>query len=192
MDDVVARLHAALAGRYTIEREVGVGGMATVYLATDVKHERLVALKVLRAELAQALGPERFLREIKIAARLDHPHILALFDSGDADGFLYYVMPFVDGESLRDRMTRDRQLPLGDALRLTAQVGRAAHHDAAPDGAADGGAGAGPRAGTNRSAPMDIPTSARNTLSATWRSCFTSVARYTVAMPPAPTSRSIV
>jgi serine/threonine-protein kinase len=87
-----------------------------------VKHDRRVALKVLRAELAQALGAERFLREIKIAARLDHPHILALHDSGDADGFLYYVMPFVDGESLRDRMTRDGQLPLGDALRLAAQV----------------------------------------------------------------------
>ena len=122
MADVIARLTAALSGRYTIERELGAGGMATVYLATDVKHDRRVALKVLRAELAQALGAERFLREIRIAARLDHPHILALFDSGDADGVLYYVMPFVDGESLRDRMTRDGQLPLGDALRLAAQV----------------------------------------------------------------------
>ena len=121
----VDQLNAALAGRYGIERELGAGGMATVYLATDVKHERQVALKVLRAELAQALGPERFLREIKIAARLDHPHILALNDSGDADGFLYYVMPFVDGESLRDRMTREGQLPLGEALRLTAQVAEA-------------------------------------------------------------------
>ncbi len=122
MNDAAARLNTALAGRYTIERELGAGGMATVYLATDVKHDRQVALKVLRAELAQALGPERFLREIKIAARLEHPHILALFDSGDADGMLYYVMPFVDGESLRDRMTREGQLPLADALRLTAQV----------------------------------------------------------------------
>ena len=96
--------------------------MATVFIAHDLKHDRRVALKVLRAELAQALGPERFLREIRIAARLDHPHILALFDSGDADGFLYYVMPLVDGESLRERLTRERQLPIGDALRLAAQV----------------------------------------------------------------------
>ncbi|MDA1091966.1 MAG: protein kinase [Acidobacteria bacterium] len=96
--------------------------MATVFLATDLRHDRRVALKVLRAGLAQALGPERFLREIRIAARLDHPHILALYDSGDAEGLLYYVMPFVDGESLRDRLTRERQLPIGDALRLAAQV----------------------------------------------------------------------
>ena len=122
MTDAIDRLTTALAGRYTIERELGAGGMARVYLARDLKHDRQVALKVLRAELAMALGPERFLREIKIAARLDHPHILALHDSGDADGFLYYVMPFVDGESLRDRMTREGQLPLGDALRLVAQV----------------------------------------------------------------------
>lgn len=88
MTSPIDRLAAALAGRYRIERELGAGGMATVYLATDRKHDRQVALKVLRAELAQALGPERFLREIKIAARLDHPHILALHDSGDADGFL--------------------------------------------------------------------------------------------------------
>ena len=120
--DTIARLNASLAGRYTIVRELGAGGMATVFLATDLRYNRHVALKVLRAELAQALGPERFLREIQIAARLDHPHILALFDSGDADGFLYYVMPFVSGESLRDLLTRDGQLPVGDALRLTAQV----------------------------------------------------------------------
>lgn len=88
MTSPIDRLAAALTGRYRIERELGAGGMATVYLATDRKHDRQVALKVLRAELAQALGPERFLREIKIAARLDHPHILALHDSGDADGFL--------------------------------------------------------------------------------------------------------
>lgn len=92
----IEQLTVALADRYRIERELGAGGMATVYLATDVKHERQVALIVLRAELAQALGPERFLREIKIAARLDHPHLLALHDSGEADGFLYYVMPFVE------------------------------------------------------------------------------------------------
>ena len=124
----IDRLTAALSGRYTIERELGAGGMATVYLAQDVKHDRQVALKVLRAELAQALGPERFLREIKIAARLDHPHFLALHDSGEADGFLYYVMPFVDGESLRDRMTREGQLPVSDALRVIAQVADALTH----------------------------------------------------------------
>ena len=88
MDDLVAQLNTALGGRYRIERELGAGGMATVYLAHDLKHDRRVAVKVLRAELAQALGPDRFLREIRIAARLEHPHILALFDSGDAGGFL--------------------------------------------------------------------------------------------------------
>ena len=122
MADLAARLSAALEGRYRVEREVGEGGMATVFLATDVRHDRRVALKVIRAEVAELLGPERFLREIRIAARLDHPNILALYDSGDAGGLLYYVMPYVDGESLRDRMTREGQLPIGDALRLAAQV----------------------------------------------------------------------
>src|SRR5207248_8974738 len=96
---VDARLRAALAGRYAIERELGRGGMATVYLADDVKHRRIVAVKVLRPELAASLGPERFLREVEIAARLNHPHILALYDSGEADGFLFYVMPHIKGES---------------------------------------------------------------------------------------------
>ena len=122
MADLAARLSAALEGRYRVEREVGEGGMATVFLATDIRHDRRVALKVIRAEVAELLGPERFLREIRIAARLDHPNILALYDSGDAGGLLYYVMPYVDGESLRDRMTREGQLPIGDALRLAAQV----------------------------------------------------------------------
>ena len=116
MTDTFERLKAALAARYTIERELGAGGMATVYLAEDLKLHRKVALKVLRPELAAALGPERFLREIEIAAKLHHPHILALHDSGEADGFLYYVMPYVDGESLRDRLNREKQLPVEDAL----------------------------------------------------------------------------
>jgi tRNA A-37 threonylcarbamoyl transferase component Bud32/tetratricopeptide (TPR) repeat protein len=122
MTATLERLRITLADRYRIERELGQGGMATVYLAHDLKHDRSVALKVLRAELAQALGADRFLREIRIAARLEHPHILALFDSGDAGGFLYYVMPFVDGESLRERMTRDGPLPISDALRMAAEV----------------------------------------------------------------------
>jgi serine/threonine-protein kinase len=120
--DQAARLAAALAGRYRIERELGRGGMATVYLAEDVKHRRHVAIKVLQPELTAALGPERFLREIEISARLDHPHILPLYDSGAADGFLYYVMPFVEGESLRDRLNRERQLPLDDALAIAREV----------------------------------------------------------------------
>lgn len=109
MTDFLARLQAAVADRYTIDRELGRGGMATVYLAQDLKHERSVALKVLRAELAAILGPERFLREIRVTARLRHPHILTLIDSGAADGFLYYVMPYVDGESLRQRLEREHQ-----------------------------------------------------------------------------------
>ena len=116
------RLTAALAERYAIERELGAGGMATVYLAEDLKHRRHVAIKVLRPELAGALGPERFLREIEIAARLDHPHILPLYDSGEADGFLYFVMPFVEGESLRDRLEREKQLPLDDATQIAREV----------------------------------------------------------------------
>ena len=100
MSDSPARLAAALADRYRIERELGAGGMATVYLAEDLKHDRKVAIKVLRPELAAVIGAERFLKEIKTTANLQHPHILALIDSGDADGLLFYVMPFVDGESL--------------------------------------------------------------------------------------------
>src|SRR2546422_631665 len=117
--DPVARLQAALAGRYTIERELGRGGMATVYLAEDLKHHRRVAIKVLKPELASALGPERFLQEIEIAARLTHPHILPLFDSGDAGGLLYYVMPYVEGETLRNRLNRAGQLPVAEAVQIT-------------------------------------------------------------------------
>ncbi len=110
------RLRATLSGSYQIDRELGKGGMATVYLAQDAKHERLVALKVLHPDLAASLGPDRFLREIKLAARLNHPHILPLHDSGEAHGFLYYVMPYVEGESLRERLDRDQQLPIEEAV----------------------------------------------------------------------------
>ena len=110
------RLRSAVSQTYTIDRELGRGGMATVYLAQDVKHERLVALKVLHPDLAASLGPERFLREIKTVARLNHPHILALHDSDEADGFLYYVMPYVEGESLRERLDREEQLPIDEAV----------------------------------------------------------------------------
>src|SRR5258705_5364156 len=106
MTEPVTRLQAALADRYRIERELGQGGMATVYLAQDLKHHRQVAVKVLRPDLAASLGADRFLREIEVAARLQHPHILPLHDSGEADGFLYYVMPYVDGESLRGRLSQ--------------------------------------------------------------------------------------
>ncbi len=122
MNNPLERLTSALSDRYTIERELGAGGMATVYLADDLKHERQVAVKVLRPELAAALGPERFLREIKITAGLNHPHILTLLDSGETDGFLYYVMPYVEGESLRDRLNREKQLGLDDALKITEEV----------------------------------------------------------------------
>jgi len=118
-------LATALAGRYTFERELGQGGMATVYLAQDLRHERPVALKVLRPELAASLGPERFLREIKLAARLQHPHILSVIDSGEADGRFWYTMPFVDGESLRDRLRRVGQLPLAEAVRITREAAQA-------------------------------------------------------------------
>jgi tRNA A-37 threonylcarbamoyl transferase component Bud32/tetratricopeptide (TPR) repeat protein/TolB-like protein len=122
MTDPIERVRAALADRYSIEREIGQGGMATVYLAHDVRHDRDVAVKVLRSELASALGPERFLREIKIAAKLQHPHILPLHDSGEADGFLYYVMPYVEGQSLRDKLATEGELPIGDAVRIIRDV----------------------------------------------------------------------
>ncbi|MBI1723880.1 MAG: protein kinase [Gemmatimonadetes bacterium] len=122
MTDLLPRLTAALAGRYAIERELGRGGMATVFLAQDQKHHRPVAIKVLTPELAAVLGADRFLREIEIAARLTHPHILPLYDSGEADGVLFYVMPYVEGESLRDRLAREKQLPLDDALQIAREV----------------------------------------------------------------------
>lgn len=127
MSDTVlpARLKAALAQHYRVERPLGAGGMATVYLARDVKHDRDVALKVLRPELAATLGAERFLAEIRITAALDHPHILTLLDSGESDGFLWYVLPYVRGESLRSRLNREGQLPLNDALVIARQIASA-------------------------------------------------------------------
>ncbi len=125
MTDTFERLKAALADRYTIERELGAGGMATVYLAEDLKHERRVAIKVLRPELAQAIGGERFFREIKITASLSHPHILPLLDSGEADSFLYYVMPYVEGESLRDRIEQSKQLAIEEAVEFAKEVAAA-------------------------------------------------------------------
>jgi len=125
---ITGRLQAALLTRYTIERELGRGGMATVFLAQDLRHDRKVALKVLRPELAAIIGAERFLREIRTTANLQHPHILPLHDSGEADGFLYYVMPYVEGESLRGRVERERQLPLDDALRIATDVAAALHY----------------------------------------------------------------
>ena len=125
MTDLLLRLQAALAERYAIERELGQGGMAVVFLAQDLKHHRAVAIKVLRPELALALGVERFLGEIETVAGLAHPHILPLYDSGEAAGFLYYVMPYVEGESLRERLTREKQLSLEDALRIAGEVATA-------------------------------------------------------------------
>ena len=122
MSEQIDRLRSALADRYAIERELGAGGMATVYLAQDVKHDRQVAVKVLRPELAAALGPDRFPREIRILARLQHPHILPLLDSGEADGFLFYTMPFIDGESLRERVDRTGALPVPEAIRILREV----------------------------------------------------------------------
>jgi len=116
------KLVDALADRYTFERELGAGGMATVYLAQDIKHDRKVAVKVLRPELGAVIGADRFLSEIKTTANLQHPHILGLIDSGDADGLLYYVMPFVRGETVRDRISREKQLPVADAVRIATEV----------------------------------------------------------------------
>src|SRR4051795_4689784 len=122
MQEPRSRLAAALADRYRIERELGQGGMATVYLAQDLRHHRQVAIKLMRPELSAVIGAERFLSEIRTTANLQHPHILPLFDSGEVDGVLYYAMPFVEGESLRDRLTREKQLPVGDAIRIAGEV----------------------------------------------------------------------
>jgi tRNA A-37 threonylcarbamoyl transferase component Bud32 len=117
-----SRMAAALADRYRIERELGQGGMATVYLAEDLKHNRKVAIKVLKPELAAVLGAERFVQEIKTTAALSHPHILPLFDSGEADGFLYYVMPYIEGETLREKLNRETQLSIDEAVKITTEV----------------------------------------------------------------------
>lgn len=124
----LGRLTSALADRYRLEGELGQGGMSTVYLAHDLRHDRRVAVKVLRPELAAVIGAERFLAEIKVTANLQHPHILPLFESGSADGFLYYVMPFIEGETLRDRLERDRQLPVDEAVQVTSSVADALHY----------------------------------------------------------------
>ena len=123
MTDPVAALREGLRDRYAFERELGRGGMATVYLAHDLRHDRPVALKVLHPELAASLGPERFQREIRLAARLQHPHILTVLDSGDSRrARLWFTMPFVEGETLRDRLRRERQLPVEDALRIAREA----------------------------------------------------------------------
>src|SRR4051794_8759658 len=118
-------LRTALADRYLIEREIGAGGMATVYLARDVRHNRNVALKVLKPELGAVLGIERFLSEIQVTANLQHPNLLPLFDSGEADGLLYYVMPFVEGESLRAKLEREKQLPVNEAIAIAVAIATA-------------------------------------------------------------------
>src|SRR5512145_3402002 len=122
MVDGIPRLTAALADRYRIERELAQGGMATVYLAEDLRHKRKVALKVLKPELAAVLGADRFVQEITTTAALQHPHILPLFDSGSAGGFLYYVMPYVEGETLREKLNRETQLSVDEAVRITRDV----------------------------------------------------------------------
>ena len=127
MNEIPSRLATALSDRYAIERQLGEGGMATVYLATDLKHDRQVALKVLKPELAAVLGADRFVQEIKTTASLQHPHILPLFDSGEAEGFLYYVMPFIEGETLRDLLNREAQLGIDEAVKLTVEVADALH-----------------------------------------------------------------
>src|SRR6266480_2624730 len=118
----IQQLSDSLVGRYAIDREIGRGGMATVYLARDVKHDRHVALKVLNPELGAVLGVERFLSEIKVTANLQHPNLLPLFDSGEANGLLFYVMPFVEGETLRMRLDREKQLPIEEAVRIATVV----------------------------------------------------------------------
>jgi serine/threonine-protein kinase len=144
MEEQLEHVKTALADRYTIEREIGSGGMATVYLAEDLKHRRKVAVKVLRPELAASLGADRFVREIEIAAQLSHPHIVPLYDSGEADGVLYYVMPYVEGESLRERLDREGKLAVDEVIRLTDEIAAAlsyahergiVHRDVKPENA---------------------------------------------------------
>src|SRR5215212_5413223 len=126
--DALGQLSAALAGRYVVEREIGAGGMATVYLARDARHRRNVALKVLNPELGVVLGAERFLSEIQVTANLQHPNLLPLFDSGEADGLLFYVMPFVEGETLRARLSREKQLPVDEALHIATAIASGLDH----------------------------------------------------------------
>src|SRR5688500_7961584 len=125
MADVTEALREGLAGRYRIEREIGRGGMATVLLARDVRHDRNVAVKVLDPDLGAVLGAERFLSEIRVTANLQHPNLLPLFDSGAVGGLLYYVMPFIEGESLRHRLDREKQLPVSDAVQIAVGIAKA-------------------------------------------------------------------
>ena len=142
MPDVPRALADALSARYRVDRQIGVGGMATVYLARDLKHDRDVAIKVLKPDLAAAVGADRFLKEIRTIAHLRHPHILPLFDSGSADGFLFYVMPFIEGESLRNRIRREPRLPVPDVVTILRELADALayahaagiiHRDVKPD-----------------------------------------------------------
>ncbi|MDQ3080767.1 MAG: serine/threonine protein kinase, partial [Gemmatimonadota bacterium] len=123
--DATQKLNDALSGRYEILREVGAGGMATVYLARDIRHDRNVAVKVVNRELGAVLGTERFLSEIRVTANLHHPNLLPLFDSGESEGLLYYVMPFIEGDTLRGRLDRERQLPVDEAVRVAVGVASA-------------------------------------------------------------------
>jgi len=123
--DAITQLKESLSDRYEIEREIGAGGMATVYLARDIRHDRHVALKLLNPDLGAVLGVERFLAEIRVTANLQHPNLLPLFDSGAADGLLFYVMPFVEGESLRARLEREKQLPIDEAIRISVAIANA-------------------------------------------------------------------
>src|SRR3954468_10412267 len=123
--DALLHLKESLADRYDIKHEIGAGGMATVYLARDLKHQRPVALKVLDPELGAVLGAERFLSEIRVTANLQHPNLLPLFDRGEAGGLLYYVMPFVEGETLRARLDREKQLPIDEAVRIAVAIANA-------------------------------------------------------------------
>jgi serine/threonine-protein kinase len=125
MVDFIDRVRAALADRYTVKRELGCGGMATVFLAEDQKHNREVAIKVIRPEIAISVGVDRFLREIGIAARLSHPHIVPVYDSGDADDMMYYVMPYVEGESLREKLERDKQIDTMEAIEIAGEIASA-------------------------------------------------------------------
>src|SRR6187402_3197268 len=122
---ITEQFQRALDGRYAVQRRIGAGGMATVFLAHDLKHDRPVALKVLNPELGAVLGVERFLAEIRVTANLQHPNLLPLFDSGEADGLLFYVMPFVEGETLRVRLDREKQLPIDEAIRISVAVANA-------------------------------------------------------------------
>src|SRR5512133_407374 len=119
------QIQAAVSDRYLVDRQIGAGGMATVFLAHDRRQDRRLALKVLNDELAATVGAERFIREVRLAARLSHPHILPVYESGEGEGLLFYFMPFVEGESLRDRLMREGQLPIEDALRIATDIGDA-------------------------------------------------------------------